>query len=273
MPKKLTLEEFVFKCKQKHGHDYDYSLIKEYIGTDAHYLIKCNKCGNTFRQRGTNHLSGRGCTFCRNEKIGNTKRGIPNFKSRRKLFDVGENDLDEMAENLVSYKKWASMLRRCYDRNYNVKNETYNECYVCDDWKLFSNFKKWFDDPTNGYIDGYHLDKDLLLKGNKVYSPETCCFLPHEINQTLSRKGKNKNDELPRGVYQHGNHYEVVMSKYGKTIYIGSTPTIEEAFFLYKEEREKYIHTLADSYYRDKKITEKVYNALKNYTININEKL
>lgn len=273
MPKKLTLNEFISKCKRKHGGNYDYSLIKEYKGTDAHYLIKCNICGQTFAQRGSNHLSGRGCPFCRDEKIGKSRRGVPNFKSRRKIFGVGENDFGECAYSFVSYKKWVSMLRRCYESSYNVTNETYNDCYVCDEWKLYSNFRRWFDDPINGYMEGYHLDKDLLFKGNKVYSPTTCCFLPHEINQTLARKGKDKKDELPRGVYQHDNHYEVMMSKYGKTIYVGSAATIDMAFSLYKNEREEYIHTIAEKYYKENRITKKVYDALKSYTININEKL
>ena len=273
MPKKLTLEEFVSKCRNKHGDNYDYSCIKEYNGQDDYYLIKCNMCGQSFVQRGSNHLQGRGCPFCRCERISNTKRNVPNIKVKKKLFGVGVNDLGECACNLISYKKWSSMLRRCYETNYNMSNETYNDCYVCNEWLLFSNFKKWFDNPVNGYKNGYHLDKDLLVKGNKVYSPTTCCFLPHEINQTLARKGKDKKDELPRGVYQHDNHYEVVMSKFGKTTYIGSASTIETAFYLYKNEREKYIHTLAENYYKDNRITKKVYNALKSYTININEKL
>ena len=273
MPKKLTLEEFVSKCRQKHGDDYGYSLIKEYNGQDAYYTFRCNQCGRTFPQRGSNHIQGRGCPFCRDKKISKAKIGVPNLKKRKKLFGVGENDLGECAEKTVSYKKWASMLRRCYEKKYNITNETYNDCYVCDEWKLFSNFKRWFDDPVNGYRDGYHLDKDLLFKGNKMYSPETCCFLPHEINQTLARKGKDKKDELPRGVYKHDNHYEVVMSKFGKTTYIGSAPTVETAFSLYKNERENYIHTLAENYNKDNRITQKVYNALNSYTISINEKL
>lgn len=273
MSKKLTLEEFVSKCKCKHGNDYDYSLIKEYSGQDVYYLIKCNHCGHTFTQRGSNHLQGRGCHFCRNERISKSKSGVPNLKSRKKIFGVGKNDLGECACVLTAYKKWTSMLRRCYETCYNTANETYNDCYVCDEWKIFSNFKRWFDDPVNGYMDDYHLDKDLLVKGNKIYSPTTCCFLPHEINQTLARKGKDKKNELPRGVSQHDNHFEVVMSKFGKTTYIGSAQTVEIAFSLYKNEREKYIHTLADKFYKDNRITKKVYNALKSYTININEKL
>lgn len=63
---------------------------------------------------------------------------------------------------------------------YLPKNKpTYEGCTVCDEWLYFSNFKKWFDE---NYIEGFQLDKDIIIRGNKVYSPQTCCFVPKEIN-------------------------------------------------------------------------------------------
>ena len=107
----------------------------------------------------------------------NTKRKI--------VYGVAHNDyagrIKENGKHIRSYRSWISMLSRCYGEKELNNRPSYKGCSVCDEWLLFSNFKKWFDDPTNGYQNGYCLDKDILIKGNKVYSPNTCCFVPNEI--------------------------------------------------------------------------------------------
>jgi hypothetical protein len=75
------------------------------------------------------------------------------------------------------YRTWKSMLRRCY---YKKDNLSYNDCKVCDEWLRFSNFKAWMEGQN--YEEGLHLDKDILVKGNKVYSPCACVFIPNEVN-------------------------------------------------------------------------------------------
>lgn len=77
------------------------------------------------------------------------------------------------------YQVWHDMLRRCYSAEYQENQPTYIGCSVCDDWHNFQVFGEWFED---NYISGYHLDKDSLVKGNKVYSPDTCAFIPREEN-------------------------------------------------------------------------------------------
>lgn len=91
------------------------------------------------------------------------------------------------------------MLTRCYNHKSLKKNPSYIGCSVCDEWLTYSNFKRWYEDPINGYREGYHLDKDILVKGNKVYSPETCCFVPHSINCLLLTR-QRKRGALPIGV-------------------------------------------------------------------------
>ena len=84
-----------------------------------------------------------------------------------------------------SYKIWTGMIYRCYDEKTQLKAESYKNCKVCDDWHNYQNFKTWFDCT---YIEGYELDKDLLQLNmkNKIYSPETCIWLPKEINSFLT---------------------------------------------------------------------------------------
>ena len=78
-----------------------------------------------------------------------------------------------------SYKTWYQMLRRCYDEKQLNRNTSYKGCTVCEEWHNFQNFAKWYEE--NYYkIDGetMALDKDILSKDNKIYSPETCIFVP-----------------------------------------------------------------------------------------------
>ena len=102
--------------------------------------------------------------------------GVGNYKSRNKTGHT------------KAYNAWAAMLQRCYDSKLHLRNPTYKECSVIEEWYNFQNFAGWFE---KNYIDGYQLDKDLLIKGNKIYSPETCCFVPKEINLILGKPTLN----------------------------------------------------------------------------------
>lgn len=90
------------------------------------------------------------------------------------------------------YRDWHNMLKRCYSGS----NKTYSDCYVCDDWLILSNFKDWFD---NNCVEGFQLDKDLLTKNNKEYGPETCNYIPHQLNKLFCNSGATKG-EFPTGV-------------------------------------------------------------------------
>ena len=80
---------------------------------------------------------------------------------------MGINDLTQeihqsKGKTTPVYRAWHGMLFRCSTKN---TQETYNDCSVCEEWLRFSNFKRWFDE---NYIDGFQLDKDILVKGNKA---------------------------------------------------------------------------------------------------------
>jgi len=90
------------------------------------------------------------------------------------------------------YIAWKGMIMRCYYYKYKELNPTYKGCYVCDEWHNFQNFAKWFHD---NYISNCHLDKDIKIKGNKVYSPDTCLLVTQYENlshaSAIKRKFKN----------------------------------------------------------------------------------
>ena len=113
------------------------------------------------------------------------------------------------------------------------------------------------------------LDKDTLVKGNKIYSPETCIFVPQRINYLFLNSGGSRG-LLPLGVYTVGKKYASRTSKNGKrSVYLGSFDTPEEAFLAYKTAKEAYIKEVADEY-KDK-IPKKLYDALYAYTVEITD--
>ena len=200
------------------------------------------------------------------------RKGVPRLDARREPLGGAILDVDYCVMNgdvgIPSYAAWKQMLARCYCESYVKKTPTYKDAEVCDEWKRFSAFKEWFDEH---YIDGYCLDKDILVKGNKVYSPQTCCFVPNEINALLI-KHDSKRGKYPIGVSKHGNKYCARVNKYKEgSVWIGTYNTPEEAFNAYKDAKEKYIQQQAKLYYNNGKITKLVYNALLNYRVNIKD--
>lgn len=144
------------------------------------------------------------------------------------------------------YQTWKSMIRRCYDPKELQRNPTYIGCSVCDEWLYASNFKKWYDEQ--GDVDGLCLDKDLLFENNKIYSPETCVFLTHEMNLQLVKVEKSKDrGDCPVGVTYFPSHkykkYVVHLSMKSKRKTVGYYHTTEEAHQAYIEEKAKYLKT------------------------------
>ena len=170
------------------------------------------------------------------------------------------------------YLKRTQMLLRCYDENYKKKQKTYENCKVCDKWLNFQNFAEWYEE--NHYeIKGQNmqLDKDILIKGNKIYSPKTCVFVPQEIN-LLFIKRETCRGNLPIGVHCDKTKKKVFVSSIGinnNTISLGRYKTPEEAFMAYKEYKEKTIKELANKY--KTQIPQKLYDAMYQYEVEITD--
>lgn len=174
------------------------------------------------------------------------------------IFGVATNDLS-YKEN--SYTIWHSMIRRCYSEVYQKSKPTYKECKVSNDWLLHSNFKRWYD---SNYIEDWQLDKDLLSGNMKLYSEETCCFLPSSLNSLIIKQ--KKSGDLPEGVYfkKTNGKYVAQLSQYSKlkreSGYICLHHDPEYCFNKYKEFKEAKIKELTNKY-KDL-LSNKVYNAL-----------
>lgn len=273
MPKKQHLSDVKKSFFEIHGNRYNYDLITEdnYKNMTTKVPIVCEEHGIFYTTPNKHIKRHQGCPKCKGLRISEIKKAKPRFEIRTTKFGFGVCDLEncvfEGKKDIQSYRIWNNMLVRCYDDKYHLKYPTYIGCSVCDEWLLFSKFKEWFD---KNYIEGYALDKDILCKGNKVYSPTTCCFVPNEINALLI-KHDNKRGKYPIGVGKHGDKFCARINLYGKTKWIGVFNTKEDAFSAYKQEKENYLKEIAEKYFNDGKITKKVYNALCKYEVNIND--
>lgn len=264
MPKKLTQEEFIERANKAHNGKYDYSKVV-YVKSYDKVCIICPIHGE-FWQTPKTHIGGKGCQKCGLIHRNVTRKGSNTII---KVYGVGINDVPHKVQDTEYYKKWLLMLYRCYHPTQITHSKSYVDVFVCDDWLKLSNFKDWFENPDNGYIKGYQLDKDLLIKGNKTYSPDGCCFLPQEIN-TIIKLG-NKRGQYPIGVVKikqcRSKPYRADIKK--RTIGYYATP--EEAFQAYKVEKEKEVKAVALKYFQEGKITKTVYTALMNFNLEIND--
>lgn len=245
-----TKEQFISKSILKHGNKYDYSKV-EYVNQATPVCIICPIHGE-FWQIAQSHVKGCGCSKCE-------------YEQRRKLlYGVGINDIIG-SHNFKSYRVWNGMLLRCYNSKHS-SYINYNDVEICTEWLTFSNFNRWFE---KNYIKGYHLDKDILLKGNRIYSPDMCCFVPPEIN-TLLLNARRKRGKYPLGVSKVKNKYNAQFRCNG-LVRLGLYNTPEEAFYAYKRAKEAHIKEVATKYFNEGKITEKVYDALMNWKIEITD--
>jgi len=166
------------------------------------------------------------------------------------------------------YSVWNGMMERCY---FPKESETlaYAGCVVCEEWHCYQNFAKWYSE--NYYTvenEPMNIDKDLLVHGNREYSPEKCLIVPQMINSFIIKPTHRKQD-VPIGVVKRKYSYEAKLRWYGEYVYIGNYDTPDKAFAAYKQEKENRIKMLADIY-RDK-IPNKVYEALINYRVSITD--
>ena len=183
----------------------------------------------------------------------------------------GEYKPTKNKKSTLCGETWRGMLKRSYSENSFIRNKAYKGCSVVEEWHNFQIFAQWFEDNYNPeYMKDWQLDKDILVKDNKIYSPETCCFVPHEINKLFSKSGKKDKVE-PTGVlfYKRLSKYLASICMNSEHKHIGYFLTIEEAFEAYKTEKEKYIKEVADKW-KDL-IDPKVYEAMYNWKIEITD--
>lgn len=163
------------------------------------------------------------------------------------------------------YKIWRNILTCCGSPKY----PTYLKCEICVAWLNFKNFYSWY--KENYYTvndEKMCVNKDILVKGNKLYSPKTCCIVPETINMLFSNR-KHYCGELPVGVTFKDSKYMAKFKRNGHDFYLGCHDNVNDAFTNYKYAKEYYIKTVAKKYHAW--IPQRVYDALMNYKIEITD--
>ena len=210
-----------------------------------------------------------------NANYDNFKSGRVKCPYEQRVYNIGyigegKYSSIENGKQNKSYKTWSHMLERCYDDVHRYKFASYEDCYVCDDWLNYQNFAEWYDFNYYEINDELMcLDKDILVKGNKIYGPNTCVFVPQTINNLFTKNDKNRG-ELPIGVHKYYNKYRVMCSNgYNQLVTLGTFDNISDAFNTYKEYKETLIKQIADDYINY--IPSNLYEAMYNYTVDIND--
>lgn len=202
-------------------------------------------------------------------------------KKEKLVFGVGVNDADYQLHECITitdemgkkkpklvwicpfYQKWKSMLRRCYSEEFWKKNPTYEGCSVCEEWLTFSSFKRWME--TQDW-EGKQIDKDVLVSGNKIYGPEACVFVNHNVNVFLTESNTT------RGQWAIGVNWDKRLSKFraqcsdggGKSKYLGLFQTELEAHLAWLKCKQEVALKLA-SEQTDHRVAKALIDRYENY--------
>lgn len=215
----------------------------------------------------------------------NMRKGSVSDKMYPTIFGVGcigygkyVSRVSEKAPKTQAYQSWENMLARCY-----YKKASRYSAYggigvtVCEDWLNFQVFAEWHKD---NYIEVFHLDSDILTQHNKckTYSPETSVYIPQSLNGLFVNKYKNsvKASGLPEGVSPCKSskyNYQASVSVRGIVSNSKGFITLKEACDYYDKEKTKLVRVEAERYYREGKISEKIYLVLKDYTFKRKEEV
>ena len=186
----------------------------------------------------------------------NTFKEVPastaSISCRRPIYGVATNDAKYMVRSKVKgkyvtcpfYRKWHSMITRCYSEKFQSRYPSYKGASVCNEWLVFSEFKRWM--ILQDWSEK-QLDKDILSQGNKVYSPEFCIFVSGEVNKLLTNRKLDRGD-YPQGVYfsDVDNKYKAQCNIKGKQRHLGFFDTAESASDAYNKHKYKEIKRVAN---------------------------
>ena len=184
---------------------------------------------------------------------------------------TGDSQVRVDGKHTKEYRLWNNMLKRCYSVGCQKVRPTYIDCSVSENFRYLQYFKEWCNNQIGfNSVDEkgkpFALDKDILVKGNRVYNEDVCVFVPQEVNLLFTKRDKSRG-EYPIGVSFHKSRGMLTATLNNK--YLGYFNTAEQAFQVYKTAKEAYIKEVANKW--KGKIDPKVYEALMNYEVHIDD--
>ena len=198
--------------------------------------------------------------------------GVERVVVKATVYGVGCNDVAfQIAINrkhIWQYHLWMNMLQRAFDAKYKQQRPSYENVTCCDEWLSFANFFEWVNKEVGykGKPVGSALDKDIIVKGNKIYSPEFCSFVPTAVNKLLNDRSNDRGDS-PIGVtFDKGcGKFKAQLRCFGKMKHLGLYTTVEDASFAYKVAKEAQVKIVA-AQYKDV-LSPAVFESLMNWKI------
>ena len=174
----------------------------------------------------------------------NLKKGVVKNKMLPSVYGVGVVGVVDVTTQPAFYRVWLAMLKRVYKPTREQDVYSYADCFVCEEWLYLPNFKIWYDSQIKR--EGWQLDKDFIVEGNREYGPDYCIFLPQELNKFFGDCARNRGD-FPVGVTYNSSTGKYVSRVCidGKNKYLGSFTSVTEAHNAYRIAKAKQAKTLA----------------------------
>lgn len=224
----------------------------------------------------------------KDDYVGQVHTGYTNFSKglvknpySQSVYGVGINgNKYPMCVNkkpIKEYTTWLHMIERSFSKKLKDVSITYKDVTCCHEWLLYENFYEWLHKQENfeKWLDNkkWDLDKDILIKGNKLYSPDTCVLVPHNVN-CLFLKCNSSRHKFPIGIEKVNNKFVTSCNnpyKNSSKEYLGTFDDKEKAFIAYKCYKENLIKQVAQDEYKNGNITSTCYNAMMNYKVEITD--
>lgn len=234
------------------------------------------KCGNTISVSNRNLLK-RKIPTCGCEKYA---REVLKERKKRLMYGVGLNDADYPTQTFYTevvdgksvirttdvcpyFERWRGMLYRCYNEKRLKKHATYTDVTVCKEWLTFSNFRAWMEQQD---WEGKHLDKDLLVEGNRVYGPEFCCFISNRLNSFIMYKDTKDGKLVGGSLRCNGRWFGTVSNPFtGKYEVTGTWDTLEIAHNEWRKRKTKMIDMFVELENISKEIETRLREMFKPY--------
>ena len=210
----------------------------------------------------------------KNVKLGEVRSGKIADKFKPSVYGIGilGDKYKASYNNVVAkeYRLWRGMLNRCYSKKTHKLRPRYADCFTSPNFNSYTYFYEWRNKQVGFNVDGFELDKDLLIKYNKIYSETTCVFLPKEINIVLEKSQRRRgNHPIGVGWHKASKKFRAYLNKNGDSVHLEYFKDIDTAFIAYKTAKELHIKELAEKW-KDQ-IDERAYNALMDYKVEITD--
>lgn len=161
--------------------------------------------------------------------------------------DMPKGSISHKSQCLPFYQTWTNLLSRTHLESFWIKQPAYRGCTMSPEWLTLSIFKEWYDE---NFVEGWQLDKDLLIRGNMHYSPETCRYVPKALNTFDNQSKSGTTGTAERKGFNLKKPWQAFINIEGskKKKMLGYHETQAEAYHAHFVAKTEQAHILVDRY-------------------------